>query len=377
MSVTGTGSLSLRKVDLEGSKPIAIAFKKLVFATQATAGDTGITLTALTTPTQMSSTGFVQPTAAELASAQILYFRKNLKIISSVRGELMDFLSYSCASNSRINFNGFTALANEIFIGIIDHSPSTGLNVVDAAPLVSTGTLTAGLQDYNTSTAFEVNKYPTVQLGNVLVYVDGVLQHRNTGNVTAVPSADGNYQEIDNGSGLGTVIRFNTITAYNRNIIVVSNGLLVNRPNDSRDQALESLAGQIDKMIPDLAAATGNPTTTYQGAPNNVDIKSFGDSVNKLQRYRIVSTATTAVGPVDLLAVDTTSGVVSITLPASPNAGDRVMIMDAKRTFSTFKATALRNGNNIAGIADDLDVTVTGSWVELVFITSYGWSIRQ
>ena len=53
------------------------------------------------------------------------------------------------------------------------------------------------------------------------------------------------------------------------------------------------------------------------------------------------------------------------------------MFMDAKRTFGTNKLSVLRNGNNIAGIADTLDVTITGSWVELVFITSYGWSIRQ
>jgi len=377
MSITGTGSLSLRKQDLEGSKPIAIAFKKLTFAHKATAGDTGITLTSLTTPTEMSSVGFTQPTAAELTSAKLLFFRKNLKLISSSRGLLMDFLSYTIASNSRINFNGFTALAGEIFIGIIDHEPATGLNVVDAAPLVSSGVLTAGLQDYNTGSAFQVNKYPTTQIGNVLVYVDGVLQHRNSGNVTAVPSADGNYQEIDNGSGLGSVIRFNTIEAYNRNIIVVSNGLLVNRPDSSRDQALESLAGQVDKMIPDLAAATGNPSTNYQAAPNNVDIKTFGDNVGKLQRYRLLSTTATAVGPVDLVLADTSAGAWTLSLPASPSVGDRVLVADAAGTFATFNLTIGRNGNNILSNAGNYILNVNNAWAELVYVSaSRGWIVR-
>jgi hypothetical protein len=376
MSVTGTGSLSLRKIDLEGSKPIAIAFKKLVFAHQATAGETGITLTALSTPSQMSSTGFVQPTAAELASAQILYFRKNLKIISSVRGELMDYLSYSCASNSRINFVGFTALANEIFIGIIDHSPSTGLQVVDAAPLVSTGTLTAGTQDFNTGSAFEVNKYPTQQIGNVIVYVDGVQQFRNSGNAVASPSADGNYQEIDNGSGLGAIIRFNTTEVYDRSILVVSNGLLVNRPSDSRDQALESLAGQVDKIVPVLAAAAGVSTTTFQASPNNVDIKTFGDNVQRLQRYRLITSATTAVGPVDLVMINTSSGGVTLTLPASPNVGDWIEAWDSHGTWGSFGVTLGRNGNLIEGDAADFTINTSNVRLKLVYAGSArGWLV--
>jgi hypothetical protein len=377
MSVTGSGSLSLRKVDLEGSKPIAIAFKKLIFANKATSGDTGITLTSLVAPTEMSSVGFVQPTADELTSAQILFFRKNLKLISSSRGELMDFLSYTIASNTRINFNGFTADPNEIFVGVIDHQPTTGLEVVDASPLIATGILTAGLQNFNTGSAFEVNKYPTTQVGNVIVYVDGVQQFRNTGNAVAYPSADGNYQEIDNGSGLGSVIRFNNTALYSRNILVVSNGLLVNRPSSSRDQALESLAGQVDKMIPDLAVVAGFPTTKYQAAPNNVDIKTFGDNVDRLQRFRLVTAATNAVGPVDMLLADTSGGALTITLPASPNIGDRVMIMDALGTFATFNLTVGRNGNNILSNPGNYIININNAWVELIYVgATRGWTVR-
>jgi hypothetical protein len=381
MAITGTGVTSIRKQDLEGSKPIAIAFKKLVFAHKATSGDTGINLLALSAPTEMSSVGFVQPTSAELTSAKLLFFRKNLKLISSSRGELMDFLSYTVASNTRINFNGFTADPNEIFVGIIDHEPTTGLEVVDASPLVASGTLTAGLQDFATGEAFEVNKYPTKQVGNVIVFVDGVQQFRNTGNATASPSADGNYQEIDNGSGLGTTIRMNTIEAYDRNVVVLSNGLLVNRPSASRDQALETLAGQIDAMIPDLAAATGNPESNYQAAPNNVDLKSFGDQVHKLQRYRLVLSTDllaerTAVGPVDLVLFNTSSGAGTLVLPTTPSAGDHVEVWDSHGMWGTFGLTIDRNGNNIEGAAADFTVNTANIRLRLVYAgSSRGWII--
>jgi hypothetical protein len=376
MAATGTGSLSLRKIDVENSKPIAIGFKKIVFSHKATAGDTGINLLALVTPPEMSGTGFVQPTANELTAAQLLFYRKNLKLTSSSRGELMDYLSYSVASSTRINFNGFTAESGEIFIGVVDQQATTGIQVVDASPLVATGTLVAGTQDFTTGSAFQINKYPTTQIGNVIVYVDGVQQFRNTGNAVAAPSADGNYQEIDNGSGLGSIIRFNTTEAYDRNISVVSNGLLVNKPSASRDQTLESLAGQIDAMIPDLALATGNPTTTYQAAPNNVDIKTFGDSVQKLQRYRLVAANTTAVGPVDLVLCNTTGGAFTLTLPSAPNVGDMVEVWDSHGTFATFNLTVGRNSLLIEGAASDFVGNVNNMRVKFVYVSSArGWIV--
>jgi hypothetical protein len=295
---------------------------------------------------------------------------------------LQDFLSYTISSSYQINFNGWTADADEIFIGIVDHSPSTGLEVVDASMLVASGTLLATQQDFTTTEAFEVNKYPTKQAGAVLVFVDGVQQFRNSGNATASPSADGNYQEVDNGSGLGTIIRMNSTEAYDRNVLVISNGLLVNRPSASRDQAIESLAGQIDKMIPDLALATGNPTSTYQAAPNNVDLKSFGDNVQKLQRYRSISSTSslsdrTGVGPVDQVLFDTTTGAGTFVLPASPSIGDRVVLMDAMSTFGTFNLTVSRNGNNILGTADNYIINVNNAWAEFIFVSSSrGWIVR-
>jgi len=64
--------------------------------------------------------------------------------------------------------------------------------------------------------------------------------------------------------------------------LVTAIGGVVESPTNSTFDEIEKVQGQIDAMIPDLAQATGNPTTNYQAAPNNVDLKQFGSIVNGL-----------------------------------------------------------------------------------------------
>lgn len=278
MSVTGKGSLSIRKEDVREQKSLTVGFKKITFAHKATLGATGINLGSLTVPTEMSSVGFTNPTAAELLAAQLLFYRKNLTLVSSIKGPLMDYLSYDISSSSRISFNGFTAEDGEIFIGTIDYNARNGFPLVDAAPLVSSGTLAVAVTDFNVGQMFEVNKYSSQQVGAVIVYRNGVQQFRNTGNSSTV--LDANYYEVNNGSGTGQIIRFNNAPVGDSDsILVVSNGLLAYNPDGSALQQIEALAGKIDAMVPTLADLAGVPETDFQAAPSNVDLKSFGDAV--------------------------------------------------------------------------------------------------
>ena len=75
-------------------------------------------------------------------------------------------------------------------------------------------------------------------------------------------------------------------------------------------------------------------------------------------------------------AVDTTSNVVTLTLPAVGLAGDRIKICDYAGNFTTNKCTLARNGNNIKGSASDYDLDVSGVNVELVYIdATHGWAM--
>lgn len=278
MSNTGTNTLSIRKQDVAEQKSVAIGFKKTILAHKATGGETGLNLSSLTVPTEMSSLGFTNPSTSDILTAKLFFYRKNFTLWSSSRGILAQDLSYTINANDTINFQGFTADADEIFIGTLDHNPKTTLNVVDAAPVVVTGTLAAGETDFVVGTPFEVNKYSNAQVGAVTYFIDGVQQFRNTNNQAS--PADGNYYEVDPGGGASVLLRVNNADPSNdRSVLILSTGLLAEKPTASMMADIEKVQGQIDAMIPDLAQAAGNPETDYQAAPNNVDLKQFGDLV--------------------------------------------------------------------------------------------------
>ncbi len=81
----------------------------------------------------------------------------------------------------------------------------------------------------------------------------------------------------------------------------------------------------------------------------------------------------------DQLLVNTNGGAVTITLPASPSAGDEVSFIDQGYDFNTNALTVGRNGSNIANAAADLVVNTQGAGFSLVFSgdASTGWTYRE
>jgi hypothetical protein len=97
--------------------------------------------------------------------------------------------------------------------------------------------------------------------------------------------ATGNYYYLDvDGSGKSSVIRFFEPAVGDEPIMIASTGGIVDSPNTSTFQQIETLAGQIDKMIPTLADVAGVPEGDFQSAPNNVDLKQFGDKLAEVDR---------------------------------------------------------------------------------------------
>ena len=98
MAITGNNALSIRKKDLSNQKSIAVGFKKIVFAHKAAAGETGISVGSLNAPSELTSKGFTNPSASEIMASDMRFYRKNVKIVSSAKGELMDYISYDIES---------------------------------------------------------------------------------------------------------------------------------------------------------------------------------------------------------------------------------------------------------------------------------------
>jgi len=76
--------------------------------------------------------------------------------------------------------------------------------------------------------------------------------------------------------------------------------------------------------------------------------------------------------------VNTTSGAITVTLPASPAAGAVVAVKDYANTFDTNNVTLGRNGSNIGGVAADANLTTEGLAVTLVYVdATQGWLVTD
>ena len=74
--------------------------------------------------------------------------------------------------------------------------------------------------------------------------------------------------------------------------------------------------------------------------------------------------------------VNTTSGAITVTLPASPSAGDIVAVSDYAQTARTNNITIGRNGSNIQGNATDLVIERNGAALTLLYVdATKGWIV--
>jgi hypothetical protein len=71
-----------------------------------------------------------------------------------------------------------------------------------------------------------------------------------------------------------------------------------------------------------------------------------------------------------------TAGSITITLPASPSAGNSVTIKDGTGAAATTTFTVARNGENIASSATDLTFDKNFAEITMTYINStIGWSV--
>ena len=76
--------------------------------------------------------------------------------------------------------------------------------------------------------------------------------------------------------------------------------------------------------------------------------------------------------------VNTTSGAITVTLPATPSAGDIVSIKDYANTFATNNVTLARNGSLIGGDSKDATLLTRGLSVTLIYVDgTKGWLVTD
>lgn len=272
---------SIKKIELTESSLNGAYYQDIEFYHQANAGDTEINLSSLILPAEAIAEGFVNPSTAALYSAKIKQNRSNV-ILKSYRGPWIDRIDYTVVSSSRIILKQ-PAEEGEVFHCVIRNVVRNTFENPDLQNIVAVGTLALGQTTFNVGKQFRINENASTQIGEILVFRGNTLAMmlRNVGNITASSTADGNYQEIDNGDGWGSTIKFNDpcSNAAGELVVVISTGRLLERPSGSMLQELEALQGYIDSIVPYVENLADLPAGTIKAAPTNVDLKAFGNKV--------------------------------------------------------------------------------------------------
>jgi len=94
--------------------------------------------------------------------------------------------------------------------------------------------------------------------------------------------------------------------------------------------------------------------------------------------WRAITGAETVQAGAQILA-NTNGGAFTLTLPASPSAGDEVSVIDQGYDFNTNALTIGRNSSNIANSAADLVVNTQGAGFTLVYSgdATTGWTYKE
>jgi hypothetical protein len=81
----------------------------------------------------------------------------------------------------------------------------------------------------------------------------------------------------------------------------------------------------------------------------------------------VYKTANYTVSNNEGVLADTSGGAFTVTLPATPAAGDQCVVADAGAAFGTNNLIVARNGSTIGGVADNLVLDITGVSVQFVY----------
>ena len=115
----------------------------------------------------------------------------------------------------------------------------------------------------------------------------------------------------------------------------------------------------------------GHTYTLYSDGTNVV-------KAGELRKWRAITAAETVQAGAQILA-NTNGGAFTITLPASPSAGDEVSFIVQGYDFNTNALTVGRNSSNIANSAADLTVSTQGAGFSLIYSgdATTGWTYRE
>ena len=177
--------------------------------------------------------------------------------------------------------------------------------------------------------------------------------------ITSAKVANGVISAADVADGTLTVAKLTSTLDLSSNTVTLPNTSVTN----------DMLAGSIANAKLSNSSFTLNGTSISLGATAEI---SAGTS------WQTEKTASFTAVAGEGYFVNTTSGAITVTLPASPSLGDEVSIIDASGTADTNNITVGRNSENIQGSAADLTISIERAAFTLVYFNAtQGWLLKD
>ena len=209
----------------------------------------------------------------------------------------------------------------------------------------------------------------------------------NNTNLQILEQTSTGVLDIDISAGSSTLVLTDGAQSTGKNIYYRLYGTLA----ASRTVTMPATAERVWIMKDDTVRGASNYTVgvltasgTTQPIPPGATVlcKSNGSEtvVTILEKgYATITnsnTPYTAVAGAQILA-NTTSAVITVTLPAAASTGDEVTIIDARGTWGSNNLTVDRNGLNINSAASNLTLITNGQSITLVYVdATRGWAYK-
>ena len=133
---------------------------------------------------------------------------------------------------------------------------------------------------------------------------------------------------------------------------------------------------EVDKVIPqsgtNLQIGEAGDTINLTNATGNLPVGAAGTA------WQAVKTSSFTAVAGEGYFVNTTGGVITVTLPASATIGNEIAIIDYAGTADTNNITIARNGHKIQGATSDLTILTERAGFTLVYVdATQGWLLRD